>query len=487
MSSALTVVLRSKLLTLLSLLSLMYIPISTAQAEGNVQRSTSFIKVEAGEFYSVGLREDGSVWTWGRNLYSELGLQEQMSVGAITAPVRLLGLDHIQVIATNNNGYQLAVKADGTVWEWGRATDSVKHGILPRQIPGLTGIVSVAAGSSIGIALREDGSVLEWARNQDSQVIAINPIIVPGLKDVTKLVIANGETAYAITQDGKVWYWNAATTDGKLKLTKPTMIKGLPPMVQVATSHGIDRKGQAWSWELGYSLQSDLKTTQLTVTKQPKKFHPELKLKEIRGGLNYSLLLTEKGDIYSYGFQFAGKEGKVSGISKVTTIAAGSYHNLAIDSLGRVWGWGADKWFETGNNPGTPEGMVYRPALMRDAITMKVNGEPLKSMFPAMMREDHTILTPLKDVARAFGGDVTVAVVDGYYAYTLQLEDKEITFHINDPEPYILINGNRVSITKDMISGTSGAILVTSSFWRLLGFHLTWDSAACELNIALDI
>jgi alpha-tubulin suppressor-like RCC1 family protein len=69
----------------------------------------------------------------------------------------------------------LALKDDGTVWEWGR--DYLGPGYTvkttwptPRRVGGLTGVAKIAAGSYHSLALRGDGTVWAWGDNQYGQL-----------------------------------------------------------------------------------------------------------------------------------------------------------------------------------------------------------------------------------------------------------------------------------------------------------------------------
>ncbi|MCL2088900.1 MAG: Ig-like domain-containing protein [Oscillospiraceae bacterium] len=124
-------------------------------------------EIAAGEHFSVALKEDGSVWTWGDNFHGQLG------DGLYTAsniPVQTKGLADVTAI-TAGYAHAAAVRSDGTVWSWGYnlcgqlGDGSVVDRNQPEQIEGLSGIVSIAAGYNHTDALGEDGSVWSWGQN----------------------------------------------------------------------------------------------------------------------------------------------------------------------------------------------------------------------------------------------------------------------------------------------------------------------------------
>ena len=63
--------------------------------------------------------------------------------------------------------FSLALKSDGTVWGWGSnlsgqlGDGTTTQRAIPLKLPGLSGVVTVAAGNSHSVALKSDGTV--WA------------------------------------------------------------------------------------------------------------------------------------------------------------------------------------------------------------------------------------------------------------------------------------------------------------------------------------
>jgi alpha-tubulin suppressor-like RCC1 family protein len=110
------------------------------------------------------LKRDGTVWAWGDNDSGQLG--DGTTTGR-TTPLRVGGLSQVVAIAARNfaDAHDVAVKSDGTVWEWPAAGQST-----PVQVAGLSGIVAVAEGAAHTLALRRDGTVWAWGSNQSGQL-----------------------------------------------------------------------------------------------------------------------------------------------------------------------------------------------------------------------------------------------------------------------------------------------------------------------------
>ena len=100
------------------------------------------------------------------------------------------------------------------------------------------------------------------------------------------------------------------------------------------------------------------------------------KLRTVAAGREHGLALTESGKVYSWGNNTNGQLGRTtSGTTnrtpgqipaasfnnkKITGIAAGSYHSLAIDEDGKVYGWGLQNNGRVGN--GSTSGNRTTPA-----------------------------------------------------------------------------------------------------------------------------
>ena len=163
----------------------------------------------------MALLSNGTVATWGDGSYGQTG-DGVRNISLI--PIVLSGLTGITQIA-GNGADEMALDSSGTVWVWGnnysgQAGNGTQGGYLltPQRVPGLSGVVQIAAGAASDYALKSDGTVWAWGYNTDGELgddTTLNrlyPSQVPGLTGISKIA-AGQEVAYAIRPDGSVMAW----------------------------------------------------------------------------------------------------------------------------------------------------------------------------------------------------------------------------------------------------------------------------------------
>lgn len=133
---------------------------------------TDVIQVAAGNGFSVALRSDGTVATWGLNKDGQLG---DGTTVTRADPRPVPGLTDVVDIAAGD-GHVLALLRDGYVMSWGaNASGQLGSGqTLPRSSPALvlslTAIKDVAAGSAHSFAIMANQQLRSWGRNTDGEL-----------------------------------------------------------------------------------------------------------------------------------------------------------------------------------------------------------------------------------------------------------------------------------------------------------------------------
>ena len=71
--------------------------------------------ISAGTFYTLAIKQDGTLWAWGINSYGQLGDGTFMSRNIPTQ----IGTDANWQSISAGESHSLAVKQNGTLWAWG--------------------------------------------------------------------------------------------------------------------------------------------------------------------------------------------------------------------------------------------------------------------------------------------------------------------------------------------------------------------------------
>jgi hypothetical protein len=276
----------------------------------SVKRNAKVVAIACGAGATVALRADGSVYQWGTFAFTSK---------TVPMPPNLTG---VKAIAAGPF-HALAVKTDGTVVAWGSDEKSQS------QVPaGLTGVVMVAAGSSHSVALKADGTVVAWGDNSAQQLYV--PAGLSGVKSIT----AGGTYTLALQNDSTMVGW-ASDVFGE---THPPAsgFKNVVALQAAAEGYfnlAVKADGSVLAWG------SDLNN--------------ELKLPTGLGGViatasygSAALALKKDKTVVGWGAENGGRLTIPAGLTGVSAISLGAEHGVALKEDGTVVGWGGNAFGE---------------------------------------------------------------------------------------------------------------------------------------------
>jgi parallel beta-helix repeat protein len=350
--------------------------ITATQQQTPVLSYAAVPSIVNGDFHSLALTEEGSVWAWGRNDYGQLG---NSSTSNENIPVQVKDLNDITAIAAGRF-HSMGLKQDGTVWAWGGnnsgqlGDSSTSEQRIPVQVKNLNDVTAIAAGRSHSLALKKDGTVWAWGYNAygqlgDSSTSSKSmPVQVKDLNHV--IAIAAGRYhSLALNQDGSVWTWgsneygqlgNSSTSNKSI----PVQVKDLNHVIAIVSgeyhSLALKQDGSVWAWGFNSNGQlGDSSTSNKSIPVQVKDLTNDVI--DIAVGVAHSLALKQDGSVWAWGSNEYGQRGdsntpdkstpvQVKDLINVIDISAGGDHSLALKHDGYVWAWGSNEYGQLGDS-----------------------------------------------------------------------------------------------------------------------------------------
>lgn len=212
--------------------------IDTTNLEGK-----SFTQISAGDRHSLILAEDGSVYSFGRSVNGQTGLNVGFGNTHVATPIdiRNLGTRKIVDISAGLGGNSLILADDGTVFSFGfngngRTGLGIDIGNTLIATPidstniGSTKITQVSAGVEHGLLLGVNGTVFSFGWNGRGQTglgTTVGDTLIPtpidatnyAGKNVTKIA-AGGYHSLLLTDDGTMFSFGADSSEFTLIATE---------------------------------------------------------------------------------------------------------------------------------------------------------------------------------------------------------------------------------------------------------------------------
>jgi hypothetical protein len=245
---------------------------------------TNWKQVSCGNSHTAAIKTDGTLWTWGRDNYGQLG--DNTTVNKSSPVTTVGGGTNWKQVACG--GYHTAaIKTNGTLWTWGKNLDGqigdntvVNKSSPVTTVGGGTNWKQVACGFTHSAAIKTDGTLWTWGRDNYGQlgdnttVNKSSPVTTVGGGTNWKQVACGGYHTAAIKTNGTLWTWGnnyyGQLGDGlgvypASKMSPVTTAGGGTNWKQVACcfadSAAIKTDGTLWTWGVNNYGQSGDNTT----------------------------------------------------------------------------------------------------------------------------------------------------------------------------------------------------------------------------------
>jgi len=324
----------------------------------------SFKAVANGCMGGIALDTSGYVWTWGYNLFGQLGVNktdaQQHYYGGMKR-IPYFAQNRIRIIeigASYESRY--ALDSDGYVYAWGHgANGAMGNGtntsvnIQPARVPSLSNVKHIYVSDSyLGyadvFALTEDGLLYAWGYNASSMLgmskttTVTTPTLVPlpselAARSIVK-VSCGRSCSFILDDQGDLWssgsdsvgqQGNGAGSSNSAFTKMDRSATGMAPVVDVDVSYHLsggdravasDVNGDAWEWGGTYG---DGSLNALIYKQLPQK------------------IVLNPTEVAAVGY-----------IPLAQEVIASERVCYFIDQHGRPWGWGTGYYFGFGRDGG---------------------------------------------------------------------------------------------------------------------------------------
>ena len=321
----------------------------------------SFVKIVAGNGVTYGIKEDGSLWGWGKN-------NGRLGDGTKTDSASAIKIIESGVTDISSGTHTIVLKKDGSLWTWGNnafgqlGDGTNTNSLIPKQIID-KGVKGISVGVYYSLAIKSDGSLWAWGYNVNGELGDSTTTNCSAPKKIidkdVKAVAAGGSCTYILKTNGSVW----SCGNNKVgQLGDGTVVNSLVPkqifesgIKSIIGGFGhafvIKTDGTVWAWGQNHRGQLGNGTSDFDIHSMPK----EISIKdvmELKAGTANTLAIKSDGSLWSWGsneqsYLCDGTRDDIPHpmpkqvISRdVKEISTGFYHTVVLKTDGTIWIWG---------------------------------------------------------------------------------------------------------------------------------------------------
>lgn len=288
----------------------------------------TFTSIACGSSHSMALTSEGQLYTWGYNEYGQLG--NNTTTDALTPQLITVSGATFASIA-GGRYHSMALTTDGKLYTWGSnvygqlGNDSATTALTPQLITvsGVT-FASIACSAYHSMALTSEGQLYTWGSNATGELGNGTDIdaLTPQLITVAGVTFANISCGYsfstALSSDGKLYTWGS-NEYGQLAIslrqsyTTPQLITvsgvtfteincGNRHMIALSSDGKLYTWGNNASGQLGIGTYSDQdEPTLITATEDT--------FNSVCASNFYTMALNLEGQLYAFGDNSLGNYG----------------------------------------------------------------------------------------------------------------------------------------------------------------------------------
>ena len=332
-----------------------------------VSTATNWSVFSAGFSFTMGIKQDGTLWGMGNNVGGQLG---DRSVISRSSPVQVGTLTNWAKVSAGKS-HTIAIKTDGTLWSWGYGdygqlgtNQNFVSRSSPVQIGTDTNWSNIWTNWDTVHVIKTDGTLWGWGNNSQGTIgdnTAVNKSSPVQIGTQTNWSFVTNQASYtmAVKTDGTLWGWgynqfgnigdNTVTTrSSPVQIGTLTNWSSVALHTNLATA-AVKTDGTLWNWGNGGSLgHAKISTASRTLSKLSEKNWSNVSVAD-----THVLAVGTDGTLWAWGTNSVGYIGdnttgttrsapvQIGSLSTWTYVAAGSSVSAGILSDGTLWTWGS--------------------------------------------------------------------------------------------------------------------------------------------------
>jgi alpha-tubulin suppressor-like RCC1 family protein len=370
----------------------------------NLIKDYKYILGNGGDHTAI-IAEDGTVWTFGRNTFGQLGNNSTTNSNVpVQVVIDTFGTALTGAIAVSCGNVHMAVlKNDGTVWTFGNNTNgqfgngtNINSSVAVQS--NISNVVAIACGGQHNIVLKDDGTVWTYGLNTSGELGIGNnlPSNVPvQVTDISNnaVAIGCGQTFTFVTKnDGTVWTFgsniNGQLGDGTIiNKDLPVQVPGITNAIAATggNSHSLILKGDGTVWAFGNNANGQLGDGTIINKSIPTLIVSITGAIKIACGALHSLIYKSDDTVWTIGSNGFGQLGDNTlidsstpvqvqdgsgNISDVLTVSCGFRHTAVLKNDKTVQTFGRNTYGQLGDGTNTNRTIATNIAFGQNVVNI---------------------------------------------------------------------------------------------------------------------
>ncbi len=325
------------------------------------------LEVSAGDTHSVMVKEDGTVWTTGKNNQGQLGDKTTINKTAwiCISDIRIKLPETSITIPKINGTYSLKPELQlGFNLLFDNMSDANYKYISKNEQ------VATSSESGVVTGLKQGKTKIGITETNTNKTVYVDVYVLAEGDIAFPQVVTREYTTVALKADGTVWTWGY-NANGELGIDSAT--NQIAPCkvdienvqkIAVGNNHVLALKADGTVWAWGLNSNGQLGTGDKVNSKVPVKVKNLKDIKEIAAGNGMSMAVDKNGTLYTWGLNDYGQLGInskqtklepfiVEAISNITKIAVGNKSAYALTQEGVLYSFGNNNQGQLGDGTNT--------------------------------------------------------------------------------------------------------------------------------------